>query len=182
MRQQYGAAQLERRRRRQRRRRRTTLTFLACVVAVGLWQGGGALARDALRLDRDRPAPVPTALDPRVEERFTDAQDAAGAEGVELTITSGWRSVDDQQLLVDEMVSTYGSVEEARRWVLPPEKSAHVAGLAIDVGPRDGAAWLEERSLDFGLCRTYDNEWWHFELMPDGGTCPERWTDSSWGW
>ena len=183
MRQQYVGAQLERRRR--RRRRKVTLTLLTTLLAVGLWGAGagvGALARGAFSPGQGRPSPTPTALDPRVEERFARAEAAAATEGVTLTLTSGWRSAQEQQELVDESVTTYGSVENARQWVLPPEKSAHVAGLAIDVGPYEGAQWLEARSTEFGLCCTYDNEWWHFELMPDDGTCPQRLPDSSWGW
>lgn len=180
------------------RRRRRTVTFLvlASVVGVGAWQAWGPASR-ALGLegfgleglgthappsDPPTPSPTPTALDPDLAQRFADAQAAAAAEGVPLTLTSGWRSADDQQRLVDEAVVTYGSVEEAHRWVLPPELSSHVAGLAIDVGPVDGARWLEEHAGQFGLCRTYQNEWWHFEPMPPDGACPEPYVDSSWGW
>jgi LAS superfamily LD-carboxypeptidase LdcB len=67
--------------------------------------------------------------------------------------------------------------------VLPPETSAHVQGLAIDVGATQGAYWLAEHGLEFGLCQTYANEVWHFEKLPDGAdTCPEQHPDSSWGW
>lgn len=149
--------------------------------------------------DVAQPAPAPTAptkaapgpgeqtgpatgLDPVLAERFAAAQAAAAAEGVTLTLTSGWRTPEEQQALVDEALVTYGSAEEAHRWVLPPEVSAHVAGLAIDVGPLDGATWLGERADRFGLCRTYLNEWWHFEPMPADGVCPEPHADSSWGW
>ena len=180
------------------RRRQRTVTFLvlASVVGVGAWQAWGpasrALGLEGLGLegpgagapwsDPPEPSPTPTALDAGLAQRFADAQAAAAAEGVPLTLTSGWRSADEQQRLVDEAVVTYGSVEEAHRWVLPPERSAHVAGLAIDVGPMDGALWLGERAAEFGLCRTYQNEWWHFEPMPPGGACPEPYVDSSWGW
>lgn len=61
----------------------------------------------------------------------------------------------------------------ARRWVLPPDDSTHVTGRAIDVGPRAGAAWLQTNGVRWGLCRTFDNEWWHFELVAVPGTrCP----------
>ena len=183
---------------RTRRRRRRTVTFLvlASVVGVGAWQAWGPASRalglealgleglgtPALRSDPPTPSPAPTALDPDLAQRFADAQAAAAAEGVTLTLTSGWRSADEQQRLVDDAIATYGSAEEAHRWVLPPERSAHVAGLAIDVGPVDGARWLEERAGQFGLCRTYQNEWWHFESAPPDGACPEPHVDSSWGW
>ncbi len=178
---------------RRRRRRAAVLLVLASVVGVGAWQAWGpasrALGLEGLELDavagdvpRSEPSPTPTALDPDLAQRFADARAAAAAEGVTLTLTSGWRSPGEQQALVDEAVATYGSVEEARRWVLPPESSAHVTGLAIDVGPMDGALWLGERAGQFGLCRTYDNEWWHFEPMPPDGGCPVPYPDSSWGW
>ena len=60
--------------------------------------------------------------------------------------------------------------------MLPPARSAHVRGQAVDVGPKAGAAWLEEHGVRFGLCRRYDNEYWHFELLAaaKGSACPRR--------
>lgn len=134
---------------------------------------------DAGEAPDDGPA---TGLDPELERRFAAAQAAAAAEGVDLTLTSGWRTVEEQQRLVDQAVERYGT-PEAYRWVLPPGHSAHVQGLAVDVGPTDGALWLGEHGLEHGLCRTYLNEVWHFEMLPEGATaCPEPHADSSWGW
>lgn len=181
---------LSRGRRRRRRAARALLLGAAAVVAwqVVAWQlgagGPGALGWAGLPAPWEEPAPAPspTALDPDLAARFARAQAAAAAEGVPLTLTSGWRSPEEQQRLVDEAVAEHGSLEAAQRWVLPPETSAHVAGLAIDVGPLEGALWLAERSGEYGLCRTYDNEWWHFEPMPADGVCPAPLPDSSWGW
>lgn len=129
------------------------------------------------------PAPVATGLDPQLAERFAQAQAAAAAEGVELTLTSGWRSVEEQDALIEQALDRYGDPTEAHRWVLPPEHSAHVQGRAIDVGPTEGALWLQQRASDFGLCRTYLNEVWHYELPPEGAdTCPEPHADASWAW
>jgi len=60
--------------------------------------------------------------------------------------------------------------------VLSPEKSAHVLGLAIDVHPLAGHNWLEQTAGSLGLCRTYDNETWHFEYDASFATegCPAR--------
>lgn len=122
-------------------------------------------------------------LDPELVRRFELAQAAAAADGVELWITSGWRSAEEQQRLVEEAIQRYGSEEEAHRWVLPPEVSAHVSGTAIDVGPTEGALWLDEHGWRYGLCRTYANEIWHFEPTIDpGGTCGPMWPDASHGW
>ncbi|WP_454049522.1 M15 family metallopeptidase [Cellulomonas sp. Marseille-Q8402] len=123
-----------------------------------------------------------TGLDPELAARFTAAQEAAAADGVALTLTSGRRSAEEQQALVDEAFDRYGS-PEAHRWVLPPDVSAHVQGLAIDVGPTAGSYWLAEHGVDLGLCQTYVNEVWHYEMLPDGAeACPEPHPDSSWAW
>lgn len=112
-------------------------------------------------------------IDPLLMERFEDAQDVAADAGHELTLTSGYRSWAEQQALYDAAVARHGSEKRARRLVLPPEESAHVRGLAIDVGPRDAARWLERNGAYFGLCRMYVNEWWHFEpVIEPEGECP----------
>ena len=52
-----------------------------------------------------------------------------------------------------------------RQPALPPGHAAHERGEAIDVGPPDGAAWLDVHGVHYGLCRRYANEAWHFELL-----------------
>lgn len=164
-----------------RGRRRWVLLALALVAVVALTFGVRALV---VRGDAGAtPGPQATALSDELQRRFDAAAAAAAAEGVTLTITSGWRTADEQRQLIAQAVATYGSEAEAHRWVLPPERSAHVQGLAIDVGPAAGAAWLGEHGAAFGLCRTYANEAWHFEpVIEPGGTCPEPYPDSSVGW
>ena len=92
---------------------------------------------------------------------------------------SGWRSEAYQQHLLDDAISRYGSEREAARWVATPDTSAHVSGDAVDVGPADAAAWLSGRGAAYGLCRTYGNEPWHFELRPGAGDhgCPPVYAD-----
>lgn len=166
--------------RQRRTRHRTLLVTGLLVVAVAsavAWMSGAPGPVSAA------PAPSPTALSDELQRRFDEAASAAAADGVELRITSGWRTADEQERLVAEAVATYGSEAEAHRWVLPPARSAHVQGQAIDVGPVAGAAWLGEHGAQFGLCRTYANESWHFEPVIDpGGTCPQMYPDSSVGW
>ena len=127
--------------------------------------------------------PALAGVDAELARRVSSAQAAAAAEGVVVAITSAKRSAEEQEALVDAAIARYGSQEEASRWVLPPEASSHVTGLAVDVGPTEGALWLGEHGLDFGLCRTYANEMWHFEKLPEGAsTCPPMHEDSSGGW
>lgn len=122
-------------------------------------------------------------LDPELQRRFDAARAAAAKSGLSLTITSGRRTVAQQKALIDEAVAEHGSVAEAHKFVLPPGRSAHVTGTAIDVGGQKAAAWLAEHETTFGLCRTYANEWWHFELVGAiGETCPAMHPDSSGGW
>ncbi|WP_459963504.1 M15 family metallopeptidase [Nocardia sp. IFM 10818] len=119
-------------------------------------------------------------LDPRLASAFTEAEKAAVVEGVTVWITSGHRTYGEQLWLWEDGIARYGSPEAAQQWVLPPEESTHVSGEAIDVGPREGAQWLEDNGYRWGLCRTYDNEWWHFELATvPGVACPARLPDAS---
>jgi hypothetical protein len=94
------------------------------------------------------------------------ATDAAG-DGVEFYVDSGWRSPEYQEQLLREAVLKYGSEAKASRWVATPSTSAHVSGDAVDIGPSGAAAWLSEHGADYGLCRIYGNEPWHYELRPE---------------
>jgi len=106
------------------------------------------------------------------------ATDAAG-DGVEFVVDSGWRSPEYQEHLLREAVRKYGSDEEAARWVATPNRSAHVSGDAVDIGPADATAWLSDHGAAYGLCRIYGNEPWHYELRPQAGDhgCPPTYAD-----
>ncbi|UJP40761.1 M15 family metallopeptidase [Cellulomonas palmilytica] len=122
-------------------------------------------------------------IDEDLARRYARADAAAAREGVAMHITSGRRTAAEQRALFDDAVARYGSVHEAQRWVLPADRSAHVAGTAVDVGGTEAALWLGEHGQEFGLCRVYANEIWHFEAMPDGADrCPDLLPDSSSGW
>jgi len=120
---------------------------------------------------------VAAELHPLLLTRFSVAQSFARADGVELSLTSGFRSLARQQMLFDREVVIRGSESEAMKWVLPPKFSNHPRGLAIDVNYPDGreeALWLERNGSRFGLCRVYANEWWHFEgVIAPGQACPD---------
>jgi hypothetical protein len=119
-------------------------------------------------------------LDPELREAIQRAADDAEEDGIELLITSGWRSRNYQQQLLDEAVVTYGSLAEARKWVNTPEKSTHVSGDAVDVGFTDADYWLIQHGYEYGLCQTYANEIWHFELTVEPGeSCPAPIADAS---
>jgi hypothetical protein len=119
---------------------------------------------------------APTGLDPGLVDAFDRAQAQAAEAGHELTITSGFRSAEEQAALLETEVAERGSIEEALWWVFPPDRSMHVQGLAIDVGDGPAADWLAGEGARFGLCHTLAWEWWHFEWRERweaAGACPE---------
>jgi zinc D-Ala-D-Ala carboxypeptidase len=118
-------------------------------------------------------------LDPALLGALRQAATDAADEGVEFVVDSGWRSREYQNQLLREAVSEYGSEAEAARWVATAETSAHVSGDAVDIGPFDATAWLSEHGAQYGLCRIYSNEPWHYELRPDAidHGCPPMYAD-----
>jgi hypothetical protein len=118
-------------------------------------------------------------LDPDLLGALRRAANEAVSDGIELHVDSGWRSPEYQERLLREAVAKYGSEEEAARWVATPETSAHVSGDAVDIGPTAAAAWLSTHGAAYGLCRTYGNEPWHYELRPEAVArgCPAMYAD-----
>ncbi len=126
---------------------------------------------------------APKVLNKTLEWRFKAAQAAAKAEGISLQITSGYRSLERQRFLFAQAVKRYGSYIAAAKWVAPPEISHHPMGLALDINYPKGpsaAKWLEINGYKFGLCRTFKNEWWHFEgNIAPGWKCPKMMKDAT---
>lgn len=117
-------------------------------------------------------------LDPALDAALRRAGADAARDGVQLQITSGWRSPEHQAQLLRDAVAQYGSEAEAARWVATPETSPHVSGDAVDIASA-GAAWLAQHGTAYGLCQIYANEPWHFELRPDAidAACPPLYAD-----
>ena len=179
------AEQLRADRHRRERRRRVALGVLVAVPAalLGARLVAGASAEPAGATSAARAttptAPTtssaPTGLDPGLVDAFGRAQAEAADAGHELTITSGFRTAEEQAALLEAEVAERGSLEEALWWVFPPDRSMHVQGLAIDVGDGPAADWLADEGARFGLCQTLAWEWWHFEWRERweaAGACP----------
>jgi len=131
------------------------------VVPAGMW----VLAHTGQRcaVDRhylDKPAGD---LQPAAARAWSVARWAAQAAGVTLCLNDGRRTVAQQQAEFDDYQRRLGSSQAAGEYVLPPSRSMHVKGLAVDVQPRESAAWLEQSAGRYGWCRRYVNEPWHFE-------------------
>jgi len=126
-----------------------------------------------------RPAAGPgaapaTGLDPGLAAALDRARRAAAADDVAVSVTSGFRTGAEQAALLADAVVEHGSRAAAQRWVFPPDRSMHVRGLAVDVGA-PAARWLDRHGARFGLCRTLEWEWWHFEWRARweaAGACP----------
>ena len=129
--------------------------------------GAGAIPRSLIR---------PKKVDYQLMFRFKAAQAAAKKEGQVLYIASGFRTLARQKVLFAQAVKKYGSEKEASKWVAPPMISHHPWGTALDINYPDepvGAGWLEVHGWKFGLCRVFENEWWHFEpVIAPGWKCP----------
>ncbi|HEX5621464.1 MAG TPA: M15 family metallopeptidase [Solirubrobacteraceae bacterium] len=139
-----------------------------------LGEAGGAVPDGTTVFDDEIPGVAN--LDP---DLLGALRQAATDAGVEFYVVSGWRSPAYQEQLLREAISKYGSKEEAARWVATPNRSAHVSGDAVDIGPSAAAAWLSEYGAAYGLCQIYANEPWHYELRPDAGDhgCPPTYAD-----
>lgn len=128
----------------------------------------------------DESHPAIARLDPELREAVQQATIDAEAEGVVIELTSGWRSADYQASLLSDAIVTYGSESAAREFVNTPEDSKHVTGEAVDIAQFDSSYWVERYGNEYGLCRTYANESWHFELATTpGGECPQQLLDAS---
>jgi D-alanyl-D-alanine carboxypeptidase len=142
-----------------------------------LGEADGAVPDGATVFDDEIPGVAN--LDPDLLGALRQAATDAADDGIELLIDSGWRSPEYQNQLLREAVSEYGSEEEAARWVATAETSAHVWGDAVDIGPAAATAWLSEHGAEYGLCQTYGNEPWHYELRPEAIAhgCPPAYAD-----
>ncbi|WP_405870642.1 M15 family metallopeptidase [Streptomyces sp. NBC_00005] len=142
-----------------------------------LGEAGGAVPDGVTVFDDAIPAVAN--LDPGLLKALRQAATDAADDGVDFYVNSGRRSPEYQNQLLRDAVSKYGSEEEAARWVATAATSPHVSGDAVDLGHSDATAWLSKHGAEYGLCRIYRNEPWHYELRPhaiDGG-CPRMYAD-----
>lgn len=138
---------------------------------------GDGMVPDGTTID-DTDVPGVARLDPGLREALQRAQ---AESGLTFFVNSGWRTPAFQQSLIDDAIETYGSWQEASRWVASPHGSAHLTGDAVDIGGWDAAAWLQANGAAHDLCQIYDNEGWHFELREGAATggCPPRYVDAT---
>jgi len=120
-------------------------------------------------------------LDPGLLRALREAATDAERYGIAMVVNGGWRSRKYQQQLLRDAIAKYGSARQAARWVATADRSSHVSGDAVDIGPSRATTWLQKHGATYGLCRIYRNEPWHFELrsnaIDDG--CPPMYADAA---
>jgi hypothetical protein len=111
---------------------------------------------------------------PDTAAAFDRMATAARGAGIELSITSGYRSDAEQARLF--------AAHPDPKWVAPPGKSLHRYGTELDLGPPGAYAWLAANAPRFGFVKRYSWEPWHFGLGAHPGSAspaqadPDGWT------
>ncbi|HEV7978582.1 D-alanyl-D-alanine carboxypeptidase family protein [Amycolatopsis sp.] len=143
-------------------------------VATGPGEVPGPETGPVCPLDKRYVDEEPQGPRPDVLDGWKRLRAKAETQGVRLCVQDSKRSVAQQQREFTEAVRRFGTPELAARYVLPPEKSMHVKGIAVDIQPTASAAWVEGNGRALGWCRRYENEYWHFEYDPayETGGCP----------
>lgn len=120
-----------------------------------------------------------TGLNPEFASRVANMLVAAEADGINLRITSAYRSNELQAALFARAVERYGSEAAARKWVAPPGRSQHNTGMAVDFASASGgllrdagsaeAKWLQANAERFGLHLPMSWEPWQVEMSGSRG-------------
>lgn len=94
-------------------------------------------------------------------DAFLKMKSAAAAQGINLTLSSSYRSYEKQAYLYKLYKEGKGNL------AAPPGTSKHEKGLAIDVA--NGIPWVQANARKFGWKATVAGESWHFEYLGGGG-------------
>src|SRR5690349_18241840 len=100
-------------------------------------------------------------MDVATGKAYLAMRDAARAEGYELYVYSGFRSMEQQQRLYQAYKEGWGNK------AAKPGHSNHQLGKALDIylGDTGVFAWLEAHGREFGFKRTVPGEPWHWEYV-----------------
>ena len=99
---------------------------------------------------------------PDVAEAFDRMAAAAAHDGVELIVTSGFRTDAEQAALF--------AAHPDPRWVAPPGKSLHRLATELDLGPPAAYGWLARNAERFHFVRRYSWEPWHYGFTLNAGS------------
>jgi hypothetical protein len=102
---------------------------------------------------------------PDVAEAFDRMAAAARRDGIQLVITSGYRSDAEQAKLFAQNPNP--------TMVAPPGKSLHRCGTELDLGPPSAYGWLARNARRFGFLKRYSWEPWHFGFVRGPAPCSQ---------
>ncbi len=91
---------------------------------------------------------------PDVAAAFDRMAAAASADGISLTVVSGFRSDAEQAELF--------AAHPDPTWVAPPGRSLHRCATELDLGPEAAYGWLAANGARFGFVQRYSWEAWHY--------------------
>jgi hypothetical protein len=121
------------------------------AMATGGGYGGTLVFRDGEGMRPD----VAAAYDQMAAE--------ARADGVVLTVVSGFRSDAEQAELF--------AANPDPTWVAPPGQSLHRCATELDIGPSSAYGWLAANASRFGFELRYQWEPWHWGLASGPPPC-----------
>ena len=93
-------------------------------------------------------------LDQETAKAFAKMKADAKAEGIELVLMSGFRTIATQKKLFDKQIQKRGSKEAAARLSAPPGHSEHHTGYAVDIG--DGKQPEADFKFQFESTQAYN--------------------------
>jgi len=99
---------------------------------------------------------------PDVALAFDRLAAAAQRDGVELIITSAYRSDAEQAQLF--------AAHPDPKWVAPPGQSLHRLGTELDLGPPSAYPWLAAHAGTYGFRQRYAWEPWHYGYARSAGS------------
>ncbi|WP_443598364.1 M15 family metallopeptidase [Agathobacter sp.] len=129
---------------------------------------------------------VDSRIYPQLQKMFDDAR----AAGLELFVREGYRTIQEQQKIMDEKIEEYRAEgyshseakELAEKYVAIPGTSEHQLGLSVDINADTSKcssdavyAWLAENAYKYGFIKRYpsekveitriNNEPWHYRYV-----------------
>ena len=119
---------------------------LGAEAGGGFAHGGGYDGPLAMRQGKG--------MRPDVAQAFDRMAAAARADGVQLLITSAFRSDAEQAVLFARHPDP--------KWVARPGESLHRYGTELDLGPASAYGWLAANAPRFHFIQRYAWEAWHF--------------------
>lgn len=92
-------------------------------------------------------------------DAYLEMKAAAAKDKVYFRLSSAYRTVEEQQVLVDEL----GQWSPTNPGAALPGTSPHGWGIAIDISSPGSQQWINKYGAKYGWVPTVSNEPWHFE-------------------